>query len=107
MTEQNAELFEIGVAEVSQDIGIDAVVAERRLVLPEPRPRSHSPTFMVTFPGGSAMIVQAEQRVQRISPNCAPACATYLFRRGRSGRPALGELFSKTVGVDFFVEFSF
>ena len=36
MPEQNAELFEIGVAEVGQDIGIDAVVAERRLVLPEP-----------------------------------------------------------------------
>ena len=36
MPEQNAELFEIGVAEVGQDIGIDAVVAKRRLVLPEP-----------------------------------------------------------------------
>src|SRR5277367_1476370 len=32
---------------------------------PSPRLRSHSPTSMVTFPDGLAMIVQAERRVHR------------------------------------------
>ncbi len=50
MAEDDAELFEVGVGQVGQDFGVDAVVAERRFVLAEPEasepvPHVHSRVF--------------------------------------------------------------